>query len=334
MISSELMKELMPITKEERDILNGKKDIDRSIYMEGGGNTVNSKKLLSSGKLITVRPHTRFVHFPKHSHDFIEVIYMCSGETTHIINGDTIHLKEGELLFLGQNAHQEILPAGENDIAVNFIVLPEFFNSQLAMLGDDETPLRSFIINSLKSDGGDSCYMYFEVSDVLPIQNLVENLIWTLINDTQNKRKINSFTMGLLFLQLMNYTDRLACRDEREQSIIKMLKYVDENYKDGSLTELTNRMHYDFSWFSREIKRKTGKTYTELVQERRLSQACFLLKNTDINISDIAIRIGYTNISYFHRLFGKCFNMSPGKYRKSFSKNISAVDIATNKDTF
>lgn len=325
MISRELINELAPITEEEQKILSGKKYIDRSIYMDGSSNTINSKKLLSAGKLISVRPHTRFVHFPKHSHDFIEVVYMCSGETTHIVNGDTIHLKEGELLFLGQNAVQEITPAGENDIAVNFIVLPEFFSSPLAMLGDEETPLRSFIINSLKSDGGNSCYMYFEVADVLPIQNLIENLIWTLINDTQNKRKINSFTMGLLFLQLMNYTDRLACRDEKEQAIIKMLKYADENYTNGSLTELAEELHYDLSWFSREIKRKTGMTYTEIVQERRLSQACFLLKNTDLSIADIAMQIGYTNISYFHRLFYKKFGLSPHRYRKSHD---------ANKDTF
>lgn len=324
MISMELLNELAPITDEEKNILCGKKDIDRSIYMENGKNTVNGKKLLSAGKLISVRPHTRFAHFPKHSHDFIEVVYMCSGETTHIINGDTIRLKEGELLFLGQNAAQEIMPAGKDDIAVNFIVLPEFFNSPLAMLGDEETPLRNFVINSLKSDGGNFGYMYFEVADVLPIQNLVENLIWTLINDTPNKRKINSFTMGLLFLQLMNYTDRLACRDESEQAIIKMLKYADEHYKDGSLTELSKELHYDFSWFSREIKRKTGKTYTEIVQERRLSQACFLLKNTDINVSDIAESIGYANVSYFHRLFNRKFKLSPSQYRKQ----------SANKDTF
>ena len=317
MISKELMDELARITKEEQSFLDGKKDIDRDIYTENGGNTVNSKKLLSDGKLITVRPHTRFVHFPEHSHDFIEVIYMCCGQTTHIINGDKILLKEGELLFLGQNARQEILPAGENDVAVNFIVLPEFFDIPLSMLNDEETPLRSFIIDSLKSGNDNSCCMHFKVTDVLPIQNLIENLIWSQIKSTQNKRKINSFTMGLLFLQLMNYTDRLVLQNKEEQILIKILRYIDENYKNGSLTELAKELHYDFYWLSREIKKQTGKTYTELVQEKRLAQACFLLKNTDITISDIAIQVGYDNISYFHRIFKKRFNMSPKAYKNT-----------------
>ena len=317
MINKELMDILAPITKEEQAILDGRHDIDADIYMDAGSSTINSKKLLSAGKLITVRPHTRFVHFPKHSHNFIEVIYMCSGTTTHIINGNKLVLKEGELLFLGQNANQEILPAGINDIAVNFIVLPECFDVSLVMLKDEETPLRAFIINSLKSNNSNSSYMHFKVADVLPIQNLVENLIWTLIKGTSNKRKINSFTMGLIFLQLMDYTDRLVLYDKEEQTILKVLKYADENYRDGSLTELASSLHYDFSWLSREIKRKTGKTYTEIVQEKRLSQASFLLTNTDMNISDIANQVGYDNVSYFHRLFKKRFNMSPYKYKNA-----------------
>lgn len=317
MINKELMDILAPITKEEQAILDGRHDIDADIYMDAGSSTINSKKLLSSGKLIPVRPHTRFVRFPKHSHNFIEVIYMCSGTTTHIINGNKLVLKEGELLFLGQNANQEILPAGINDIAVNFIVLPEFFDVSLVMLKDEETPLRAFITNSLKSNNSNSSYMHFKVADVLPIQNLVENLIWTLIKGTSNKRKINSFTMGLIFLQLMDYTDRLVLYDKEEQTILKVLKYADENYRDGSLTELASSLHYDFSWLSREIKRKTGKTYTEIVQEKRLSQASFLLTNTDMNISDIANQVGYDNVSYFHRLFKKRFNMSPYKYKNA-----------------
>ena len=42
-------------------------------------------------------------------------------------------LQEGDLLFLNQNAVQEILPAGKDDIAVNFIVLPEFFDTAFFM---------------------------------------------------------------------------------------------------------------------------------------------------------------------------------------------------------
>ncbi|MGN1060089.1 MAG: AraC family transcriptional regulator [Clostridia bacterium] len=313
----EILDKLIPITEEERRLLENGGIIDRSLYMEKNRQIVNSRKLLKEGKLITVRPHTRFVRFPEHTHDFVEVIYMCQGETTHIINEERVLLREGELLFLSQSARQEILPAGEGDIAVNFIILPEFFDSTLQMLGDEETPLRRFVLECLKKNGSTAGYLHFEVQDILPVQNLVENLIWTLIHDIPNKRKNNQITMGLLFLQLLNYTDRLSDRGHEESLIFEILRYIEENYRSGSLTEIADKLHYDFSWLSREIKRKTGKTYTELVQDKRLSQAAFLLKNTDMRISDIALQTGYDNISYFYRLWRKKFGVLPRIYRQT-----------------
>jgi len=62
-----LLERLSVITAEEQEILAGRSDIDRSIYMQGQGSTINSRKLLASGKLITIRPHTRFIHFPEHT---------------------------------------------------------------------------------------------------------------------------------------------------------------------------------------------------------------------------------------------------------------------------
>lgn len=320
MISEEIIKLISPISKEEERFLLGKKDIDRNLYMESDSSIINSKKMLKDGKLITMRAHPRFVHFPKHSHEFIELVYMCKGMTRHIVNGDELILNEGEILLLGQNAMQEIYPAGEGDIAVNLIILPEFFDSSLDMLKDEETPLKSFIIDSLKDSGNNSCYMHFKVSEVLPVQNLMENLIISLMSPSPNRRKINGYTLGLLFLQLINHSDKLQYTNEEENAVIKALKYIDENYREGSLTELSERLHYNFNWLSREIKRKTGKTYTEAVQERRLVQAVFFLENTDINISDIASLIGYDNISYFHRLFYKKFGVSPKKYRININK--------------
>ncbi len=316
MIDQRLLDRLSCITPEEEVLLQGADTINRSLYMEGHSSVINSRKLLHAGKLITVRPHTRFVHFPAHSHDYIEVVYVLQGSIRHIIDGTEIRLNAGELLFLGKNACHEILPAGKEDVAVNLIVLPEFFDSPLTMLQDEDSPVKQFLIDSLTAKGEQAHYMHFAVSDVVPIQNLMENLLLTLLGDTPNKRKISGYTMGLLFLHLTGATEHLAHQSEQEQAIIKMFRYVDEHYTDGSLTELCSLLHYDFSWFSREIKRKTGKTYTEIIQERRLSQAAFWLKNTRMTISDIALRIGYDNKSYFHRLFKEKYGQSPLQFRR------------------
>jgi AraC-like DNA-binding protein len=150
---------------------------------------------------------------------------------------------------------------------------------------------------------------------VKPIQNLLENLLWILISDTPSKRKMSQMTMALLFMQLLGHTETLSTDDQGDKVVWQVLRYVEANYADGSFGELTQQLHYDASWLSREIKRKTGKTYTQLVQEKRLAQAAFLLRNTDRNVSDIAVAVGYENCSYFHRIFADAYGKSPKHYR-------------------
>ena len=316
MISEELLNILRVISPEEQALLDGGTAIQRGIYMDTDSDVIDAKKLLDSGRLITIRPHTRFAHFPEHSHNYVEVVYMCRGTTTQIANGKQILLAEGELLFFGQGARQEILPAGENDIAVNFIILPQFFDKVLEMLDEDKTPLRKFIMDSLGNSSGNTNCLYFQVADILPIQNLIENLIWTLLlGASPNRRSICQTTMSLLFMQLMNYTDRLVSGSTEEAAIVKVLRYIEENYRTGSLTQIADTLHYDLCWLSREIKRRTGKTFKELLQEKRLTQAAYFLKHTSLRVEEVGEAVGYSNLSYFHRIFQERYGVTPKKYR-------------------
>ncbi|ADL03609.1 AraC family transcriptional regulator [Lacrimispora saccharolytica] len=320
-MNQEIIDRLGVITDEEREIINGRTEIDRNRYTEGRDLVIDSKKMLEHGKMISIRPHTRFVHFPKHKHNYIEVIYMCRGETVHIIDGEKVILKTGELLFLNQHATQEILPAGEEDIGVNFIILPEFFDTAFEMMGEEENLLRDFLVGCLCFDPRYASYLHFQVADVLPVQNLVENMVWTLLGDQPNKRRINQITMGLLFLQLMHYTDKISHTLEsfEQKLIFQVLTYINENYKNGELTELAALLNYNIYWLSRAVKRLTGRTYKELLQIKRLNQASFLLLNTRISVTDISIAVGYDNTSYFHRIFRSYYGMSPKEYRDSVS---------------
>lgn len=321
-MNEEIINKLKQLSEEEQEILHGKNEIDKKLYMNSLSSVIDSKKLLDNGGLIQVRTHTRFVHFPKHTHNYVEVVYMCEGHTNHVINGNQVTLKKGELLFLNQNATQEIMEAGENDIAVNFIILPEFFDQSLKMIGEEENLIRDFIIGCLRSDDYDIGYLHFNVADILPIQNLIENLIWTLMNNQQNKRSINQITMGLLFLQLMNHTDKVTTGGNHfeQELMFTVLRFIEEHYKDGELSTLAETLHYDLYWLSRIIKKLAGKNYTELIQAKRLSQATFLLNNTNIPVSDIGYAIGYDNLSYFYRIFKKKYGASPKQYRLAQNK--------------
>lgn len=313
-MNEELLRSLRAVSPEERALLAGRGEIQRGIYMDAGSDVIDAKKLLDSGRLIALRPHTRFVHFPEHSHNYVEVVYMCSGSTTQIANGKRIRLRQGELLFFGQGARQEILPAGEDDVAVNFIILPQFFDRTLEMLDEAETPLRKFIVDCLGNNNAG--FLYFQVADVLPIQNLIENLIWTLTRGAMpNRRSICQTTMGLLFMQLLGFTDRLVSATSEEAAIVKVLRYIEENYRTGSLTQIAGLLHHDLYWLSREIKRQTGKTYQALLQERRLTQAVYFLEHTSLRVDEIGQAVGYSNLSYFHRIFQEKYGVTPKKYR-------------------
>lgn len=68
-------------------------------------------------------------------------------------------------------------------------------------------------------------------------------------------------------MQLLNHTDRLVSGSAEEDATVKVLRYIEENYRTGSLTEIADSLHHDLYWLSREVKRRTGKTFKELLQE-------------------------------------------------------------------
>lgn len=313
----ELLKELSVITDEERRILDGHTDIEHDRYTEKKELIVDCEKLIQKGKLIQVRPHTRFVRFPKHRHNYVEVIYMCQGTTTHIVDGNRVVLEQGDLLFLNQHAVQEIEPAKEEDIAINFIIVPEFFNMAFSMMGDENNALKDFLIGTLCSKDGMTSYLYFHVADILPIQNLVENMVWTIFYDMGNKRSSNQITMGLLLLQLLNHMDKMETGNSLfdTELIGTVLGYIEGHYRNGTLSELAKMMKYDVYWLSREIKKRTGKTYKELLKAKRMNQAAYLLSNSRLAVADIIESVGYDNSSYFYRKFKERYGVSPKEYR-------------------
>ncbi len=321
-MNQQLLEELSKITDEEREILAGKQDINRSLYYSSDGsmskqNEIDASLLMAKGKLIDIRPHTRFIHFPEHTHNFVEFVYMCKGSTKHIIDGQRLTLHEGDLLFMNQHAVQEILPADKEDLAVNFIILPQFFDSILKRFEGNSGALLDFIVSCLTDKDMGGNYLYFDVSGILPVQNLIENLIWIMINSPINRRSLSQATMALLFQNLIDNADRIQVpgTSYEQNLMIQLLSYVETEYKDASLTDFAERNQIDIYTMSRMIKKATGKTFKELLVEKKMNQACYLLKGTKLAVTDIAFSVGYENTSYFHRTFRALYGCSPRDYR-------------------
>ena len=314
----EILKQLQTITEEEREILNGHTDVQKELYTSRKDFTIDSKKLLKKGQLIQIRPHTRFVHFPKHRHNYVEMVYMCAGSTTHIINGtDKVTLREGDLLFLNQYATQEILPAGEQDIAVNFIILPEFFDRTLPML-EKENVLRDFLVSSLSQDSSLSGYLHFQAENIVPVQNLIENMIWTLLSGKSGTNTLNQTTFGLLFMNLSMFAENVnqSSPNQHEQNLVfSVLKYIETHYKDGTLADISTELKQPAYYVSRLLKKYTQHNFKELLQQRKLQQAEWLLSNTSLSVESVICAVGYDNSSYFYRKFREKYGVSPKEYR-------------------
>ena len=317
----EILNRLRRLSPEEERLLRGE-EVRREDYGRTVGDfCVESGQLMPSGEMISLRPHTRFAAFPRHRHNYVEIIFICQGTSTHIIDRtQTVTLEAGDLLFLNQYTSHEILPAGPDDIAVNFMVLPEFFDTAFQMVGKDNAISR-FLVSTLCKDGGKGEYLHFRAAGLLPVQNLAENMIWSLVYHQPDQRRTNQFTMGLLLLQLLNHIDTLeGGKENRSRTVMTILHYIEENYRDGSLTDLSEELNQPVYALSKLVKAETGSTFKELLQQKRLSRAAKLIRETDLPVADIISAVGYDNTSFFYRVFRNEYGVTPREYRERYSE--------------
>ena len=234
-----LLRLLSEITEEEQKILDGS-SLDMGLYSDDRRDAVEAAKVVGDARPISIRSHTRFTAFPRHRHDFVEIMYVCQGEITHLVGGKAIHVRAGELIFFGRNTWHEILPAGKKDIGVNFIVRPAFFRTAFDMM-EEQNILSDFIIASLAGEGAADEYLYFSVADKLPVQNLVENLVYSLCHPDDAGMRLNEVTMGLLFLYLMRLTDCAQTGGDAPRALaLRALRYIDESYGAATLRQFPN----------------------------------------------------------------------------------------------
>lgn len=317
-MNAELLNKLSLITDEEQKLLSGE-ILNKRLYTASRDFIIDKVNLLETGKLISIRPHTRFTDFPLHRHNYVEIIYMCSGQTEHMINGEMpLTLSTGELLFLNQHVSHAIKRAEWNDIAVNFIVMPEFFDFVLEIIGSDHI-LGQFLLNCLRQSSGYADFLHFKVADVKRVQNQMENLVLGMFEPDSGSRLVNQVSMSLLFLLLLGHIDRLNTAGPGRAShalVLDALQSIQDHYQSVTLSTVADKHGVSLAYVSRLIKEATGKSFKELLMEKRLSKAEQLLMGTALPAADIIAAVGYENTSYFYRIFRERYGLSPREYRK------------------
>ena len=203
------------------------------------------------------------------------------------------------------------------------MILPEFFDVAYTMAGNNNV-LADFLVNVLRQDDERGEYLHFKVAEVLQIQNLLENMIYSLVTGKGDQNRINQTTMGLIFLYLLESVQYAEMRlPNQYENMISMttLDYIEQQYRTATLTELCEQLHLPMHVLSKMIRKNTGFNFKELLQRKRLSKAAELMCETDLPISDVIAAVGYENGSYFHRVFKERYNMTPRAFRVANKKS-------------
>lgn len=314
MLKKEVYDKLTAFSESELKLLN--KDIDKENDIKE--DFVINYRPWHRGQMFDIKRHTRFSVFPKHRHDYIEITYVFRGKMTQKIKNKEIVVQKGELIFLNQKIVHEIGMTSEEDIILNFLIRPEFFDYLFNLL-DKENIISKFLLSTIYNSSVQGEYLCFHVSEIIDIQEIIEKIIEEIYQEKPMKNIKVQLLMGMLITELLNNSNFIESYSEENYDtklIMNVLKYIDEEYRTANLVEISNKLNQPNYKISKVVKEATGLTFIELLQEKRLEKASELLKNTSLSIEDIIKDVGYENATYFYKIFKNKFDMSLKQYRK------------------
>ena len=104
---------------------------------------------------------------------------------------------------------------------------------------------------------------------------------------------------------------------EQQSFVDESIRYIQKHFKERlTLQMVASRVYMNAQYFSRVFKRETGVTFTEYVNTMKIQYACKLLETTNYPAYRISSECGFTDPSYFNRVFFAQMNMTPKKYKK------------------
>ncbi|GMQ57670.1 helix-turn-helix domain-containing protein [Vallitalea sediminicola] len=280
---------------------------------------INSDKLIMGTQLLAIHKHDRFIKFYKHKHDYLELIFVYSGKIRQKIEDDKVIIKQGEIIILDMNVEHSIDIAYEHDIAINILIKKEFFDwiflSQIAY----NDIISDFIVKALYEKKKFKQYLHFQTSNNNKIKDIIENILYEYYEPKVGTEIAIRAFMNLLFNELLRHYKKQFNNDfahRVEKSILlDIMNYINDNYKKNNIKDIAKYFNFNPDYMGKIIKKITGKSYKTLIKEKRFQQAEYLLKNTNLSVSDIVNEVGYSNISYFYKQFKAYLGITPDEYR-------------------
>jgi AraC-like DNA-binding protein len=268
---------------------------------------------------IVIKDDSIALNNPWHYHPEIELLYCLKGKGTNFIGNSIRTIEEGELLLLGKN-----LPhTRQRD--------REYYKQN-----PDETP--ETIVIQFKEDflGAD----FFQLRDFSHIGDLLRRALRGIkfTNVINNEIGAKLFAIRNLhgtdsILQLLSLLDGLARSNEyfylnasnyksdvhekSSQKINRVYLYTIEHFRETiSLAEVADLTNHSPAAFCRYFKSRTRKSYFQYLTEIRVAYACELLREGNLDVSEVCLNSGFNNLSNFHKQFKKVIKVTPTEYQK------------------
>lgn len=283
---------------------------------------------------------------PLHQHDFFELMVVLSGTVTQRIEDEYYQYEAGQACLLNRNIrHSE-------EFSMDFEAVFLMFSDEiLRHLFEHHTRFSS---GSLHDKHSGSIYQLIEKNqrskyyfakdyiDFIPENTFctseqtllsVHSLINQLVEETGNQQPGSLFMAeGLIFRFLALLEDTRLFRQEahslsgsnEELLLNKTGRILEERHGLISRKELEHLLNYNGDYVNRIVKKYTGMTLSEYGLAFKLKEALHLLLNSDKSISSITNNLGFSNRSYFYRVFRQRYGMTPKEYREHVVNSFQA----------
>ena len=132
----------------------------------------------------------------------------------------------------------------------------------------------------------------------------------------------NNNTLDDIQIQLINMIRYIQSKLEQAEDsmspvIIKLLDYIEENYKcDLNLKEISDKLNINSIYLGQLFQREIGILFSDYLNNFRINKAKKLLLDTNLKASEIGMLVGYRNKNYFYRKFKSIAGLTPSEWKK------------------
>ena len=254
--------------------------------------------------------------YPIHKHEFIELVYIMAGSGSQFIDGREYTVSHGSLLFIDYEQTHSIIPHPSMTY-VHILLEPEFFSRELVNV---ESILDIFCYNlfsefSGRHESAGQC-VAFSKEELYKVDHMIEVMLQEYEQKAPGYLSVLRASTQTLFAWLLRKMNA-DTDDVLLDSMQDVVEYINEHFTEKlALSDIAARGFYNPDYLSRLLKKYCGKSFSQYVKEKRITQAADLLKTTDMSINDIMLQSGYTDSKMFYQHFKEIYKDSPGNVRR------------------